>query len=633
MQTRVGIEAPSATVGLQDGRAPYLAHFGLSEPPFAITPDPRYLYMSAQHQDALAHLLYGVKEGGSFVQLTGEVGTGKTTLSRWLLEQTPPEVDVALVLNPRVTATELLAAVCDELKLAVPAGATAKGLVDVLYAHLLESHARGRRTLLIVDEAQDLEPEVLEQVRLLTNLETAKEKLLQVILIGQPELIRLLDQHGLRQLAQRITARYHLSPFPAGETASYIRHRLAVAGQGQKLFTRAAMRRIHRRARGIPRLINVICDRALLGAYAHDRETVDAATAERAAREVRGGPGPGERVGRWLASPRATAAAVAGGHRARIHRHRPGAGARRRAWRARVGRAPRPRRPRRCRDRAARGARRQCPGQRAGRPVRPDRPPHRVRPALPPLAGRRGRHRPGGRLRDRRRARARLHHRDRDLAEAPAPRRPGLLELDDGRGPRQYATLVGLGSGRRRSSSASAASPSRWSRSRRSGTAPSPFSGSRPGWRDAHQAGTAHPGRGVGASAAGRSGRRGPLRRRAAGARGRLPAAAVAHPGRHRGAGDGDPPEPGRARRLAATARRPRRPEGRARMSYILDALRKAERERRTRQTPRPDLATWSRPRLAGPGGPGCWWARCSRWWRWRRGSGGRRRPGRSRRP
>jgi general secretion pathway protein A len=310
MEMRVGIEAPSATGGVQDGRAPYLSHFDLSEPPFAITPDPRYLYMSAQHRDALAHLLYGVKEGGSFVQLTGEVGTGKTTLSRWLLEQTPPEVDVALVLNPRVTATELLAAVCDELKLAPPPGATTKGLVDALYAHLLEAHARGRRTLLIVDEAQDLEPEVLEQVRLLTNLETAKEKLLQVILLGQPELIRLLDQHGLRQLAQRITARYHLSPFSSAETASYIRHRLAVAGQGRRLFTRAAMRRIHRRARGIPRLINVICDRALLGAYAHDRQTVDAGTAERAAREVRGRPGPGERVRRWLALSAATAAAA-----------------------------------------------------------------------------------------------------------------------------------------------------------------------------------------------------------------------------------------------------------------------------------------------------------------------------------
>ena len=310
MKMRVGIEAPSATGGMQDGRAQYLAHFGLSEPPFAITPDPRYLYMSAQHRDALAHLLYGVKEGGSFVQLTGEVGTGKTTLCRWLLEQTPPEVDVALVLNPRVTATELLAVVCDELKLAAPPGATAKGLVDVLYAHLLEAHARGRRTLLIVDEAQDLEPEVLEQVRLLTNLETAKDKLLQVILIGQPELIRMLDQHELRQLAQRITARYHLSPFPAGESASYIRHRLAVAGQGQPLFTRAAMRQIHRRARGIPRLINVICDRALLGAYAHDRQMVNAATAERAAREVQGRSGPAARVRRWLALSAATAAAA-----------------------------------------------------------------------------------------------------------------------------------------------------------------------------------------------------------------------------------------------------------------------------------------------------------------------------------
>jgi general secretion pathway protein A len=270
----------------------YEAHYGFSEKPFNLTPDPKYLYLSARHTEAFAHLEFGHRERGGFVVITGEVGTGKTTLSRWLLEQTPPEVDVALVLNPRVTATELLSVVCDELKLAPLPGATAKGLVDALYAYLLDAHARGRRTLLIVDEAQDLEPEVLEQVRLLTNLETAKEKLLQVILIGQPELIRMLDQHGLRQLAQRITARYHLSPFPAGETAGYIRHRLAVAGQGQRLFTRAAVRLIHQRARGIPRLINVICDRALLGAYAHDRDTVDAATAARAAREVNGRPGP-----------------------------------------------------------------------------------------------------------------------------------------------------------------------------------------------------------------------------------------------------------------------------------------------------------------------------------------------------
>jgi general secretion pathway protein A len=446
MQTRVGIEAPSTTGGMQDGRAAYLVHFGLSEPPFAITPDPRYLYMSAQHRDALAHLLYGVKEGGSFVQLTGEVGTGKTTLSRWLLEQTPPEVDVALVLNPRVTGTELLAAVCEELKLVAPPGATAKGLVDILYAHLLESHARGRRTLLIVDEAQDLEPEVLEQVRLLTNLETAKNKLLQVILIGQPELIRLLDQHDLRQLAQRITARYHLSPFPAGETATYIRHRLAVAGQGQRLFTGAAMRRIHRRARGIPRLINVICDRALLGAYAHDRDTVDAATAERAAREVRGRPGTGEQVRSWLALGAAAAAAVVAiaalGFVAAGRAPDLAAALRGRAWsEPRAAATPLP---------APRGTPARAPGSALAGVL-----------ADPSVAT------------DRRAAFARLFHHWRAGGDAPDQevtcatagqyglvcatatgtwrklRRldvPAVLELTTGEGPRQYATMVGLGS-------------------------------------------------------------------------------------------------------------------------------------------------------------------------------------------
>ena len=269
----------------------YAAHFGLTEPPFSITPDPRYLYMSDRHREGLAHLLYGIGEGGGFVQLTGEVGTGKTTLCRCLLEQLPPEVDVALILNPKLTDVELLAAVCDELRIAYPAGTTSrKLLVDGLYQHLLDAHGRGRRTVLIIDEAQDLAPEVLEQVRLLTNLETATRKLLQIILIGQPELIRLLDREDLRQLAQRVIARYHLRPFSEDDTGAYIRHRMAVAGQKQPIFSEAAMRQAHRAARGIPRLINAICDRALLGAYAQDARRVDGATMRRAAREVLGHP-------------------------------------------------------------------------------------------------------------------------------------------------------------------------------------------------------------------------------------------------------------------------------------------------------------------------------------------------------
>ncbi|MBI3454183.1 MAG: AAA family ATPase [Candidatus Rokubacteria bacterium] len=267
----------------------YTVYFGLREAPFSITPDPRYLYMSERHQEALAHLLHGSAEGGSVVQLTGEAGTGKTTLCRCFLEQLPPQVDVALILNPRLTARELLATVCDELDITSPAGTTSlKELVDALYRYLLDAHARGRRTVLIIDEAQNLAPDVLEQIRLLTNLETAREKLLQVILIGQPELIGLLDRRKLRQFAQRVTARYHLLPLSLPETRAYTRHRLEVAGQTRAMFTEGAIRHVYRFSKGIPRLINVICDRALLGAYARDRHHVDAATARRAALEVFG---------------------------------------------------------------------------------------------------------------------------------------------------------------------------------------------------------------------------------------------------------------------------------------------------------------------------------------------------------
>ena len=267
----------------------YLAHFGLREPPFSITPDPRFLYMSARHREALAHLIYGVGEHGGFVQLTGEVGTGKTSVCRCVLEQLPANVDLALVFNPQLSPVELLATVCDELRIAYPAGTTSpKELVDRLHRHLLEAHTTGRRTVLIIDEAQNLAPEVLEEVRLLTNLETAREKLLQVILIGQPELAAILEQPKLRQLAQRVTARYHLEPLSRLETAAYIRHRLAVAGRGRSVFTEGALRSLYRRSRGIPRIINAMADRALLGAYTRERSQVDAATVRRAAAEVLG---------------------------------------------------------------------------------------------------------------------------------------------------------------------------------------------------------------------------------------------------------------------------------------------------------------------------------------------------------
>src|SRR6266536_5669195 len=235
--------AEAGAQGLPRRSAMYAAHFGLTAPPFSITPDPRYIYMSDRHREGLAPLLYGIGEGGGFVQLTGEVGTGKTTLCRCLLEQLPPEVDVALILNPKLTDVELLAAVCDELRIAYPAGTASRKLFgDLLYQHLLDAHGRGHRTVLIIDEAQDLAPEVLEQIRLLTNLETPTRKLLQIILIGQPELIRLLDREDLRQVAQRVIARYHLRPFSEDDTGAYIRHRMEVAGQKQEIFSDAAMR-------------------------------------------------------------------------------------------------------------------------------------------------------------------------------------------------------------------------------------------------------------------------------------------------------------------------------------------------------------------------------------------------------
>jgi general secretion pathway protein A len=293
----------------------YAAYFGLNEAPFRLTPDPTYLYMSDQHREALAHLLYGISEGGGFVQLTGDVGTGKTTLCRALLAQLPPQVDVALILNPRLTIPEFLASVCDELKIPYSRDTTSpKVFVDALDRYFLDAHARGRRTVLLIDEAQGLSVEVLEQVRLLTNLETTSEKLLQIILIGQPELGPLLARHDLRQLAQRITARYHLAPFTEPDTHDYVRHRLQVAGGRRGLFSEAAIHRIHAESRGIPRLINIICDRALLGAYAQDKSRIEPAMVARAAAEIRGRVTRARSVAswRWLTAAAVAAAVVVG---------------------------------------------------------------------------------------------------------------------------------------------------------------------------------------------------------------------------------------------------------------------------------------------------------------------------------
>jgi general secretion pathway protein A len=267
----------------------YLQYFGLNEPPFAITPDPAFVYLSAAHRDALAHLLYGVGQGGAggFVQLTGEVGTGKTTLCRCLLEQVPAECHVALVLNPLMTPNELLATICEELEVDTTGMVGSnKLMVDALNAYLLEQHAQGRRVVVVIDEAQNLSPEALEQVRLLTNLETAKHKLLQMVLLGQPELRALLQRQDLRQLAQRITARYHLAPLQQQETAAYVLHRMKVAGALRNPFSRSALRALHRRSGGVPRLINIIADRALAAAYAREAAQVSAPMVNQAADEV-----------------------------------------------------------------------------------------------------------------------------------------------------------------------------------------------------------------------------------------------------------------------------------------------------------------------------------------------------------
>ena len=278
----------------------YASYFGLKQEPFSIAPDPRLLFMSERHREALAHLLYGVGAergaasgaGGGFVLLTGEIGTGKTTVCQLFLEQVPAHCNVAYIFNPKLTVIELLQSVCEEFHIPLPRperAVTVKDCLDPLNAFLLREHAAGRNNVLIIDEAQNLSADVLEQLRLLTNLETRERKLLQIVLIGQPELRAMLARPELEQLAQRIIARYHLDALSAPETAQYVRHRMDAAGLTQPLpFDRHALQRIHKRTRGVPRRINLLCDRALLGAFAGGRARVDRGIVDRAASEVFG---------------------------------------------------------------------------------------------------------------------------------------------------------------------------------------------------------------------------------------------------------------------------------------------------------------------------------------------------------
>ena len=268
----------------------YNEYFKLKDAPFSIAPDPRFLYMSDQHREALAHLMYGLNSEGGFVLLTGEVGTGKTTVCRCLLNQIPENSSIAFIFNPKLTVEELLATICDEFEIKYPDKTSSiKVFVDLINDYLLKSHKEGRKTVLIIDEAQNLSADVLEQLRLLTNLETNQCKLLQIILLGQPELKAKLEQPELRQLSQRIIARYHLDSLSKSDVASYVAHRLSVAGRRKQLFPDSTITKLYHLSGGIPRIINVLCDRALLGAYTKGKSRVSRSILSKAASEVFGG--------------------------------------------------------------------------------------------------------------------------------------------------------------------------------------------------------------------------------------------------------------------------------------------------------------------------------------------------------
>jgi general secretion pathway protein A len=266
----------------------YLEYYGLTEPPFDITPNPRFLFYSAKHREAFNHLLYGIRERKGFVQLTGEVGAGKTTLCRAMLEQLDNHFATALILNPVMSPNELMKAIATEFGLSV-SGLDRLETIAAINKFLLQQVERGQDTVLIIDEAQDLTDELLEQVRLLSNLETDNRKLVQIVLMGQPELRQRLNNPRLRQLRQRITVRYHLAPLSRHEMNRYIQHRLQVSGaNGTPYFTRPALWRVFHYSQGIPRLVNAICDKALLAGFVGQREAIDFRTIGRAVRELEG---------------------------------------------------------------------------------------------------------------------------------------------------------------------------------------------------------------------------------------------------------------------------------------------------------------------------------------------------------